>query len=276
MIGPRKFLSLPEDARERKLWRILHGLEAALRSGDEAAVGEIRSFLDAIAPAGGLPGLAALPWHLGREAVLRAVNGLRHGLGRCIGHEAAEWDLFPPVGEGGVGKAGDPASFTPVNPAGLALPADGPCRVAYCDDIRSPFNLGSIFRTACAFGLDGLILSPACPDPAHPRCVRSAMGACSQVAWERRDFGVAGDLPDFLAAHGLEPVALELGGVPLAAYSFPPRAVVILGSEELGVSPVLLDLCHGRGGVVSIPLAGPKASLNVGVSFGVLANAWRT
>jgi TrmH family RNA methyltransferase len=275
MIGPRKFLSLPEDVRGRKLWRILHELEAALRSAGDASAGEIRDFIQAVAPAAGLPGLDGIPWQGGDREVLRAVNGLRHELGRRIGNEAAEWDLFPPAGVNSGAGEGIAESPDPVRHAGLELPADGPCRVAYCDDIRSPFNLGSIFRSACAFGLDGLILSPGCPDPGHPRCVRSAMGACAQVAWMRRDFGVAGSLADFLAERSLEPFALELGGVPLSDYSFPRRALAILGSEELGVSPDLLAVCRGRGGVVSIPLAGPKASLNVGVSFGVLANSWQ-
>ena len=90
------------------------------------------------------------------------------------------------------------------------------------------------------------------------------MGATSLLPWDRAGLEVLGDLgPAF---------ALELGGTPIAAFDFPERGIVVVGSEELGVSRGALEFC-GRG-KVSIPMRGAKASINVGVAFGILANAW--
>lgn len=261
--------------QERKLWRILHELETALRTGDQPAIADFTGFLAAVARVEGqsyLPGLSGIVALAGDQAgLLRAVNALRHALGQRIGREAAEWDLFPPAGPSAEPEAAILSPGLDNRPMGLNLPVAGPCRLVYCDDIRSPFNLGSIFRTAWAFGLDGLVLSAGCPDPAHPRCERSAMGACATVPWLRLPEALAA----FAEANGLQPFALELGGADIGGFSFPERGLAVLGSEELGVDPALLDWCRERGGVVSIPLPGAKASLNVGVSFGILAANWR-
>jgi RNA methyltransferase, TrmH family len=129
---------------------------------------------------------------------------------------------------------------------------------AYLEDIRSPFNVGSMFRTADAFGLAEILLSGFSADPAHPRAQRSAMGATSLVPWRRA--GLDG-------VEGLgEVFALELRGDPIDDFEFPEVGVVVVGSEELGVSPVALERCGRR---VSIPMLGAKGSLNVGVAFGV-------
>ena len=71
------------------------------------------------------------------------------------------------------------------------------------------------------------------------------------------------DLPVFV---------LETGGTPLKDFVFPRQGIVIIGSEELGVSPAALERAtYGR---VTIPMKGMKASLNVGVAFGILMQAW--
>ena len=74
-----------------------------------------------------------------------------------------------------------------------------------------------------------------------------------------------------LGADG-EAFALELRGEPIESFVFPERGTVVIGSEELGVSPEAMDLCCRT---VSIPMLGAKGSLNVGVAFGVLMSAWR-
>ena len=66
--------------------------------------------------------------------------------------------------------------------------------------------------------------------------------------------------------------ALETGGCDLKDFKFPEKGICIIGSEELGVSPQALERAtYGR---VSIPMKGLKASLNVGVAFGILMQAW--
>jgi TrmH family RNA methyltransferase len=65
---------------------------------------------------------------------------------------------------------------------------------------------------------------------------------------------------------------LETGGDDICEFDFPERGICVIGSEELGVSPEALKAAsYGR---VSIPMKGLKASLNVGVAFGILMQKW--
>ena len=66
--------------------------------------------------------------------------------------------------------------------------------------------------------------------------------------------------------------ALETGGTDINEFKFPEKGICIIGSEELGVSPeALKKATYGR---VTIPMKGLKASLNVGVAFGILMPKW--
>lgn len=179
----------------------------------------------------------------------RACNIARNALLSMLGTFPAEWDLIiaPHATEGTVTKR----NFF-----------EGVC--VYAEDLRSPFNLGSVFRTAEAFGAEKVYISPNSTDPSHPRAVRSAMGCDSVLPWERCSLDdLPKDLPIF---------ALETGGTPIEEFTFPKQGIVVLGSEELGVSPNAL--AKATYGTVTIPMTGLKASLNVGVAFGILMQAW--
>lgn len=183
----------------------------------------------------------------------RACNLARNALLEIIGTFPAEWDLIiaphaAPVGENGVVRERD---FFP-----------GVC--VYAEDIRSPFNLGSIFRSAEAMGAEKVFLSPMCTDAEHPKALRSGMGTIETLGYTRCSLD---ELPDDLPVF-----VLETGGTPIEEFSFPKRGICIIGSEELGVSPqALKKASYGR---VSIPMKGLKASLNVGVAFGILMQKW--
>lgn len=215
---------------------------AAALSADESLTAELRALA---AEASGEAGLAALS---SPEAGIRIINRLARGLEAHAGLTPADWDLREPLG--------------------LSLAA-GARRVfpgvrAFLEDLRSPFNVGSIFRSADAFGAAEIILSGFTADPGHPRAARSAMGAVDIVPWRRAGL-------EALAGGG-EAFALELRGEPIDTFVFPERGVVVVGSEELGVSPEAMALCSRT---VSIPMLGAKGSLNAGVAFGVLMDAWR-
>lgn len=183
-----------------------------------------------------------------REALRRLANHARHSLLSATGLLPGEWDLILP-GAGTPSAAG--RRFYP----GVEV---------FAEDIRSPFNVGSIFRTAEAFGAERVYVSPGCAPPDHPRSLRSAMGCVGYLPWER---AALDDLPA-----DAEVFALETGGTPIDEFDFPARGIVILGSEELGVSPE--GLARATRGRVTIPMRGIKASINVGVAFGILMQAW--
>ena len=179
------------------------------------------------------------------ESPLRKLNDFRHALMRSSGQAPADWDF--------IGHERNESDRSPI--PGLRV---------YLEDIRSPFNVGTILRTAEAFGFEEALLSPGCADPRHPRALRSAMGAVDMIPWRRIDDS---DLEELVPL-----VALELGGEDIWNFKFPAKGTLVLGSEELGISARTLSL-PGLSRI-SIPMRGKKASINVAVAFGIAAQAW--
>lgn len=215
----------------------------------------------------------------------RACNCARNHLLAIIGTFPAEWDLVIAPhrqqiasGAENANNAAPEAKNTKdaapeSQPEGLTTKFAEkrdffPGLYVYAEDIRSPFNLGSIFRTAEAFGAEKLYISPFCTPPEHPRAVRSAMGCDKILPWERKSLDkIIAELPKDTAVF-----TLETGGTDISEFVFPKKGLVIIGSEELGVSPDALS--KATYGCVTIPMKGIKASLNVGVAFGVLMQCW--
>ena len=190
----------------------------------------------------------------------RALNTIKHILLAETGSEQADWDFTDSSGQLDLQKR---KIFE-----GMQV---------YMEDIRSPFNIGAMFRTSESFGVEKIFLSPFCADPNHRRAERTAMGCINIIPWERKDLFPAPDNTD-LSVNTFDlsvPIfALETGGIPLAEFPFPRRGLMITGSEELGVSPRALAAADASLGRVSIPCYGTKASLNVSVAFGIAIQAW--
>lgn len=192
------------------------------------------------------------------KAEKRACNIARNNLLSIIGTFPAEWDLIiaphkNPTDENGIVKSRDFFS--------------GVC--VYAEDIRSPFNIGSVFRTAEAMGAEKVFISPRCVDPEHSQSLRSGMGCVETMGFERKSIP---ELVEFSKENDIPIFVLETGGDEICDFAFPKKGICIIGSEELGVSPEALSAAtYGR---VSIPMKGLKASLNVGVAFGILMQKW--
>jgi TrmH family RNA methyltransferase len=255
MITIRKLRSLPPGTRHRKAARLLESWLRTLRFPDPAF---LRSFLADLCSDKELArvirdaacGLLESDPPLDRvdAQLLHEFDALRGHLLAELGLEPAEWDLAAP----------EPGPESPSR--GLASVS------LYLESIRSPFNLGSILRTANAFGVQFVGASPDCPQFDHPRVLRSAMGSAGRLELVR------GSVDAVIQRSGsTRVVALETGGVPLRDAVLPERAVVLVGSEELGLSPALLDRADLR---LSIPMPGAKASINVGVAVGIALSAW--
>ncbi len=114
---------------------------------------------------------------------------------------------------------------------------EGASSVVVCEDIVDHTNIGAIFRSAAALGIDGVLLAPRCADPLYRRSVKVAMGAVFSVPWTR--------LPDWydalpqLTERGYTTVALTLAedAVPIEdAVSGLERVALVLGSEGHGLS----------------------------------------
>lgn len=296
MITIRKLHTLPPGTRLRKIAALLQGMEAELSRGmrpdgvylndllrvlaeDESLPGSVRApaerlledrpfsqdrytrperpdAADLIVPTSVLTAGEAFD-PAAAETALRLVNDVRHAILSHLGAEPADWDLFRP------GESGSDPAVPGAEAAKRRVVL--PIRV-YLDGVRSPFNVGSIFRTAESFGFDRVYLSEGTPAPTHPRALRTSQGTAGLVPWERRP------LTELEGEEGV--FALELGGTEIREFEFPERGVVIIGSEELGVSPYGRELAARSAGRVSIPTGGLKGSLGVSVAFGILASRW--
>ncbi len=133
----------------------------------------------------------------------------------------------------------------------------------YAEDIRTPFNIGSIFRTSESFGVEKIFLSKNSASPLNSKAKRTAMGCIDYLPWEVADLS---DLPD------LPLIALETGGTNINEFQFPKEGIVVIGSEELGVSPQALQKAGGK--IVTIPMFGIKASINVSIALGICLHKW--
>ena len=252
MITVKKLRSLKDGTRERKIVRILRDWETALEKDDFPDPDYFPDFLDLLVHEDAMRNYSAkreLPTELPKEkkALRYLLNSIRHEFLNYLGTPPAEWDLLHP--EDGESKR---RKF--------------PCRL-YLDEIRSPFNLGSIFRTAECLGVSEIFLSPGTADPDHPRARRSAMGCIERIPWRRMSCAELADRDEKI-------FAMELGGKGIGKFDFPDRGILVIGSEEVGVSTEALSLAGKSGGIVSIGLYGSKASLNVGVAFGIVMQAW--
>lgn len=139
------------------------------------------------------------------------------------------------------------------------------------DNVRSLYNVGSIFRSADAAGLAHVYLCGYTATPDHPKLAKTALGAQHALAWSHHRH--APDLVRVLQAGGAQVWALEGGAraQSLFAARLPDDGtpvVLAVGNERAGVDPALLALCDR---VVHIPLYGIKESLNVATAFGIAA-----
>lgn len=140
-------------------------------------------------------------------------------------------------------------------------------------NLRSAFNVGSIFRGADCFGLEAVHLSGYTPDVNHPMLKSAARGTEKWIPWKRWESPA-----ECIEAHrqnGYSIIALETceDAAPIQAVKWPSKGLILLGNEELGIAPELLRECSLK---VEIPMAGRKASMNVSGAFAVLAYALRT
>ncbi|MBI4032434.1 TrmH family RNA methyltransferase [Candidatus Berkelbacteria bacterium] len=146
--------------------------------------------------------------------------------------------------------------------------------VVILDSVRSLYNVGSIFRTADAFGVEHLYLAglTGAPDDAlnRQRIHKTALGAEETVPWTKVDS--ISTLVERLKDERFTIVALEQTPSAQSLVSFKPteRVALVLGHELYGVNEGALA-CADQS--VQIPMLGQKESLNVSVAFGI-ACAW--
>ena len=146
-------------------------------------------------------------------------------------------------------------------------------RVAVLEDVMNPTNLGAIFRSAAALGMDAVLLTPACTDPLYRRCVRVSMGTVFQIPWAY----VSDELSDWpgpgmerLRAMGFSTAAMALRedsvSVEDERLAGAERLAVLLGTEGDGLRDGTIAACDHT---VRIPMSHGVDSLNVAAASAV-------
>jgi len=136
------------------------------------------------------------------------------------------------------------------------------------DNIRSGLNVGSIFRTADAFGFSHIYICGITPTPDNPSVAKTSLGAEDSVNWSyHKD---AFELINGITGSGLNIVALEetVKSLAIPNKKVTKDTLLILGNEKTGVDPDLLRLSHN---IYHLPMRGKKKSLNVATAFSAAA-----
>ncbi len=150
--------------------------------------------------------------------------------------------------------------------------------IAIFGNIRSRYNVGSMFRTADAAGIEKIYLCGVTPTPvdafgrACKKIAKVALGAETSVAWEQRKSIVR--LLQNLKKQGFFIICAEICDTPIPYINFKipkgrkEKIALVMGSEVDGLSKNILTVADT---ILSIPMHGKKESLNVSVAFGILA-----
>ncbi len=152
----------------------------------------------------------------------------------------------------------------------VALPpqADlrGSSHLIALDGVADPGNLGTLLRTALAFGWDGAFITPHSTDPFNEKALRAAKGATFRLplfsgGWEHLDA--------LIEKEQLAVYIADAHGAPFQAKEMRPPLLLVLGNESKGVTPALKK----RHRSISIPMSGKMESLNVAIAGGILMHA---
>lgn len=141
--------------------------------------------------------------------------------------------------------------------------------VVVLDDVRSMYNVGSVFRTSDAFRVEAVCLCGITSTPPSTEIHKTALGAEDSVSW--RYFPSALEAVKSLKAEGYEVYSVEQAHGSTMLQHFPPASdkkyAIVLGNEVKGVHQEVVDASDG---CLEIPQFGTKHSMNVSVTAGIV------
>jgi tRNA G18 (ribose-2'-O)-methylase SpoU len=141
--------------------------------------------------------------------------------------------------------------------------------IAVLENVRSAYNVGSVFRTSDAFLLEAVYLTGYTACPPHKEIKKTALGAEDTVTWQH--FPSANEAIEQLKSNDYTVFAVEqvFNSISLENLQLNPtqKIAVVLGNEVTGVEESTLALCDGT---IEIPQLGMKHSLNIATAAGVV------
>jgi tRNA G18 (ribose-2'-O)-methylase SpoU len=135
------------------------------------------------------------------------------------------------------------------------------------DNLRSAFNVGSIFRLCDTMRVAELILCGYTASPPHEKLEKTSLGTIEYVPWKK--FDRTSDAVEYLEQKKIPVYAAETTSqsVPYHSIDFPQPLAIVFGNEALGVDHDVLKRCDR---LIEIPVFGFKNSLNVATSCAVI------
>lgn len=150
---------------------------------------------------------------------------------------------------------------------------EGAKRIAVLDGTGDFSNIGAIFRSAAALGVDAVLVTPSCGDPLYRRSVRTSMGTVFQIPWTRLgeiSSGLPGNGLEILRSMGFRTAALALSDDSISIddplLRSEEKLAIILGNEGQGLHPRTVSSCDYT---VRIPMYRGVDSLNVAAAAAV-------
>ena len=148
----------------------------------------------------------------------------------------------------------------------LAKVLEGAHRVALLEEVMNPTNLGAIFRSAAALGMDAVLLTPGCSNPLYRRSCRVSMGTVFQVPWTY----LPENWQQVLGEYGFKTAAMALTddsvSVDDPALAREGKLAIVLGTEGDGLAQATISGCDYT---VKIPMYHGVDSLNVAAASAV-------
>ena len=142
----------------------------------------------------------------------------------------------------------------------------GTHRVAVLEDVMNPTNMGAIFRSAAALGMEAVLLTPACTDPLYRRSARVSMGTVFQVPWTY----LGQDWQEMLHGLGFKTAAMALTddsvSIDHPGLAGEEKLAIVLGTEGDGLAQTTISRCDYT---VKIPMSHGVDSLNVAAASAV-------
>ncbi len=136
-------------------------------------------------------------------------------------------------------------------------------KIVGLDGVQDPGNVGTVIRTAEAFGIDGAVLLSGCADVWSPKTLRAAMGSMFRLPVVGCS---AGELSELLYGFSLYGAMLDDTAKRLGEVEFPEKTAIAIGSEGRGISPEVAGICGEK---IYIPIKGAE-SLNAAMAAAVL------
>lgn len=214
--------------------------ELIVEASTSTGLSSIALFISENTPLSSIPGLKAENKYTVSETVMKKITGLE-----SVAAVGAVAEIAMPR----------PADFSAVKPKKLLV----------LDRIQDPGNIGTIFRSALAFGWDGIFLLDGCADPYGDKAIRASRGASLRLRLSKGSIEDLLQLTSDMALFSAEPVEGSIQRVRDTPLNL-QRIALVLGSEGEGVSEELKKHCIP----LSIPMANEMESLNVSVAGGIL------